>query len=168
MSMNEQAARRVVLAHAIEAGDSQHKLLSQAERDQIDAQARQAAMADEAGEPAIAPERFLDLRAQRVIDAVEARNPALAALRHEWPWQRWLAAALPPGAIVLGVLTDAVANPHRVDLLSLPLLGLVVWNLFMYLALLAGWLLASRTAARPSAPREDRHAAGLWRWRRRS
>ena len=48
---------------------------------------------------------------------------------------------------MLGVLTDAIANPHRVDLVSLPLLGIVLWNLAMYLLLLVGWSAA--------APRRD-------------
>jgi hypothetical protein len=165
--LNERAARRVVLAQAIETGDSQLKLLSQLERDQLDAQARQAVMVESADGQALPPERFLDVRAQRVIDAVEARHPALAALRQEWPWLRWAGAALPLGALVLGVLTDVGANPHRVDLVSLPLLGIVAWNLVMYLLLFAQWLLLGRLPPRPGSAR-DRHGAGLMRWRRRT
>jgi hypothetical protein len=165
MSLDERPARRVILAQAIESAGGDRKLLSQAERDQIDEQARQAALGAGSGERRIAPERFLDLRAQRVIEAVEARHPGLAALQHGGSWQHWLAAGLPLGAIALGVLTDVVANPHRVDLLSLPLLGLVAWNLVMYLLLLGGWLFWPRRAASTSAPRA--HAQGLLRWRRR-
>jgi hypothetical protein len=166
MSMDERAARRVVLAHAIETGDREHKLLSVADRDQIDGQARQEALAGAGTEERIRPERFLDARAQRVIHAIEARHPGLAVLQHGSAWQHWLAAGLPVVAAVLGMLTDAVANPHRVDLLSLPLLGLLVWNLFMYLALLGGWLFwpgGPRGRAAPSP-----HAEGLLRWRRRA
>jgi len=165
--LNERAARRVILAQAIETGDSQFKLLSQAECDQLDAQARQAVMVEHPDGQALPSERFLDVRAQRVIDAVEARHPALAALRQEWPWLRWATAALPLGALILGVLTDVAANPHRVDLVSLPLLGIVAWNLVMYVVLFAGWLLLGRLPQRPGSAR-DRHAAGLMRWRRRS
>ena len=70
--------------------------------------------------------------------------------------------------MVLGVLTDVIANPHRVDLVSLPLLGLVLWNLFMYLLLLAGWTLSRRRpeGRQPEAPR--RRAESLLRWRRGS
>ena len=136
------------------------------ERDQIDREVRKEAGADGAEPSAMEPSRFLDLRARRVLQAVEGRNPALAALQDPWPWQRWLAAGLPLGAMILGVLTDVVANPHRVDLLSLPLLGLVLWNLFMYLLLLAGWGLARNRAESPPPKAQRRRADGLLRWRR--
>lgn len=165
MSMHERAARRVILAHAIEAGDAQGRLLGQGERDQIDAQAREAALPGGATEPVIAPERFLDLRAQRVVAAVEARHPSLAALQDQGSWQGWLTIGLPLAAVAMGVLTDVVANPHRVDLVSLPLLAIVGWNLVAYLALLAGWALGRR---RPQATGEAqrRRAGGLLHWRR--
>jgi hypothetical protein len=165
MSMNERAARRVILAHAIEAGDREHKLLSVADRDRIDGLARQAALAAAGDEERIRPEQFLELRAQRVIEAVQTRHPGVAALQHGTAWQHWMAAGLPLAALVVGVLTDAVANPHRVDLLSLPLLGLVVWNVVMYLLLLAGWLLWPHREDGTAAPRP--HAEGLLRWRGR-
>jgi hypothetical protein len=168
MSMNEAAARRVLLAHAIETADTQGKLLSEVERDQIDRQARQEAGVDGAGPSAMAPASFLDLRARHVLQAVEGRNPAVAALQDPWPWQRWLAAGLPAGAMILGVLTDVIANPHRVDLVSLPLLGLVLWNLFMYGLLLAGWMLSLRRPGRPRSEAPRRRADSLLRWRRGS
>ena len=168
MTMDEPAARRVILAYAIETADTQGKLLSEVERDQIDRQARQEAGVDGAEPSAVAPTRFLDLRARRVLQAVESRNPAVAAMQDPWPWQRWLAAGLPVGAMVLGVLTDVIANPHRVDLVSLPLLGLVLWNLFMYLLLLAGWTLSRRRPDGPASEAPRRRAESLLRWRRGS
>ncbi|MHB1124690.1 MAG: DUF3482 domain-containing protein [Ramlibacter sp.] len=165
MSMHERAARRVILAHAIEAGDTQGRLLGQGARDQIDAQARDAALPGGATEPVIAPERFLDLRAQRVIAAVESRHPSLAALQDPASWQRWLTIGLPLAAVAMGVVTDVVANPHRVDLVSLPLLAIVGWNLVAYLALLLGWAIGRR---RPPAAVEARRrrAEGRLHWRR--
>lgn len=165
MSMHERAARRVILAHAIEAGDAQGRLLGQGERDQIDAQAREAALPGGATEPVIAPERFLDLRAQRVIAAIEARHPSLAALQDPGSWQGWLAIGLPLAAVAMGVLTDVVANPHRVDLVSLPLLAIVGWNLVAYLALVLGWALGRRRP-RAAAEAQRRRAEGLLHWRR--
>ena len=162
MCMDELAARRVMLVHAIEAGDHQGKLLSRSERDQIDVQARDtAALAGDA----IAPERFLDLRAQRVLQVVEGRSPGLAALQERAAWQGWVAAGLPVGAVLLGVLTDVVANPHRVDLLSLPLLGIVAWNIVMYTVLLAGWLMLRGHEPAPAKPARVA-TDGLLRWRR--
>ncbi|HEY0886155.1 MAG TPA: DUF2868 domain-containing protein, partial [Ramlibacter sp.] len=163
--MHERAARRVVLAQAIEAADAQGRLLAQGERDQIDAQAREAALPGGATEPVIAPERFLDLRAQRVVAAIEARHPALAALQDPGSWQGWLTIGLTLAAVAMGVLTDVVANPHRVDLVSLPLLAIVGWNLVAYLALLLGWAL-DRRRPRAAAEAQRRRAEGLLHWRR--
>ncbi|MEO8655643.1 MAG: DUF2868 domain-containing protein, partial [Ramlibacter sp.] len=168
MSMDEAAARRVILAHAIETTDTQGKLLSEVERDQIDREARRDAGAEGPEPSAMAPSSFVDLRARRVLQAVEGRNPALAALQDPWPWQRWLAAGLPLGAMIMGVLTDVVANPHRVDLVSLPLLGLLLWNLVVYLLLLAGWGLSQGRSERPQPEVRRRRADTLLRWRRGS
>ena len=157
MSMDEAAARRVMLAHAIESADTEHKLLSEGERDQIDRQARQAAgVGAEEGGP-VAPERFLEVRAQQVIAAVAARNPGLASLQESPAWQRWVGVGTPVLALFLGVLTDVIANPHRVDLVSLPLLGIVAWNVAIYLVLIASLFMARSSADRP-------WLAGLGRW----
>jgi hypothetical protein len=157
MSMDEAAGRRVMLAHAIETADTEGKLLSSFDRDQIDRQARQAAgVGAEDGRP-VTPEHFLDVRAQRVIATVAARNPGLASLQDAPAWQRWVGVGMPVLALFLGVLTDVIANPHRVDLVSLPLLGIVAWNVAIYLVLIAGLFMK---------PHEGRRSwlAGLGRW----
>jgi len=149
MSMDEAAARRVMLAHAIESADAEGKLLSKEDRDQIDRQAREAAaLGGEAGRP-IAPERFLDVRAQHLIAAVSQRNPGMASLQESPAWQAWVATGTPILALVLGVLTDVIANPHRVDLVSLPLLGIVAWNAVVYLMLFAGLFIRGGSTPRP-------------------
>lgn len=157
MSRDEAAARRVMLAHAIESADTEGKLLSEFDRDQIDRQARQAAgVGAEEGAPVV-PEHFLDVRAQRVIAAVAGRNPGLASLQESPAWQRWVGVGTPVVALFLGVLTDVIANPHRVDLVSLPLLGIVAWNIAIYLVLVAGLFRVAPTGHRP-------FLAGLGRW----
>jgi hypothetical protein len=157
MSMDEPTARRLVLAYAIETADSQGKLLTEQERAQIDREARQAAGVGGEGAEPIAPEHFLDVRARQVLGAIGGRHPALFALQEPRSWQRWLLWLAPAVAVVLGVLTDVIANPHRVDLVSLPLLGLVAWNLAIYVVLIGGRLFAGGAAHRPLL-------AGLGRW----
>ena len=157
MSMDELTARRVLLAQAIETADAQGGLLSEVERDQIDRQARHDAGVAGEERQAVAPEHFIDVRSQRVLATVQRRNPALAAMQEPGSWGGWLAIGTPLAAVVLGVLTDVIANPHRVDLVSLPLLGIVAWNLAMYLVLIGGWMLARRGGRRPLL-------AGLGRW----
>jgi hypothetical protein len=152
--MDELSARRVVLARAIESADAQGQFLSEHERGQVDRDARRDAIRLTEGQGEIAPEQFLQMRAGRVLGAVGVRHPGVVALQEPASWPRWVAALTPLIALVVGVLTDAVGNAHRVDLVSLPLLGVVLWNVVMYVALAVGSLLPHR---RPLL-------AGLGRW----
>jgi hypothetical protein len=168
MSMDESAARRVVLAQAIEMADPQGRLLSEVERGQIDREARQDALAAGDGRGPSSAERFVDLRAQRVLQAVASRNPAIASLRSAPASRYWLTLGVPLATLVLGALTERIADPHRVDLLSLPLLAIVLWNLLVYIVLAAAWLLPRRNRARPLLEAAGRWAEGVREWRRRS
>ena len=169
MSMDESSARRVILVQAIETADPQGKLLSEVERGQIDREARQAAQAAGAGRKPAAAERFLDLRAQRVLQAIAERSPGVAALQGVPASRRWLFIAAPIATLLLGAITERVADPHRVDLLSLPLLAIVLWNLLVYVLLVLGWFLPHRRRReRPVLETVGRWTAGLREWRRRS
>jgi hypothetical protein len=147
--MDEPAARRVLLARAIETTDSAGSLLPPGEREQVDQRARHDALAGALGRAPMAAEEFMHLRAQRVLAAVGVHHPWLASLQEPRPWQTWIEWLVPLAALVIGVATDAIGNPHRVDLVSLPLLGIVVWNLAIYLLLVvsAVW---SRRRSGPS------------------
>ena len=168
MSMDESSARRVVLAQAIETADAQGRLLSEVERGQIDREARQAALAAGTGRSVAPAEHFLDLRAQRILNAVAARNPAIASLQSRAPSRYWLTIGVPLATLMLGALTERIADPHRVDLLSLPLLAIVFWNLLVYVVLAASWFLPRRDRARPLLEAAGRWAEGVREWRRRS
>ena len=138
--LDEPLARRVLLVQAIESSDSQGKLLSPVERDDIDRLALRAA-SQGTSDLALDVEAFLRERTQQVLRVVENRNPALAALQNRRPWAKKLAVAAFVAAVVFGAATDRIANPHRVDLLSLPLLAIIAWNLLVYAALMAGYCL---------------------------
>ncbi|HWP13125.1 MAG TPA: DUF3482 domain-containing protein [Ramlibacter sp.] len=163
--MDESSARRVILAQAIETADPEGKLVSEVERAQIDREARQAALAAGGSRGPHAAERFLDSRAQRVLQTVAARNPAIAAWQGRPAARYWLALGVPLATLVLGALTERIADPHRVDLLSLPLLAIVLWNLLVYVVLAAGWFLPRRKRGHPLLEAASRWAEAL---RRRS
>lgn len=169
MGMDEKWARHVVLAQAIETADTRGTLLSEVERSEADQQIRAQAAAAGAG-PKKGPElaHLLHQRARLVLAAVEKRSTALAALQAPRPWVRWVAWAAPAIAFILGVLTDRVANPHRVDLLSLPLLAIVLWNLGVYALLAASYAVARPRWQRPLLPSLREAIDGLREWRRRS
>ena len=140
ITLDEQGARRMLLVQAIETSDMQGKLLSPVEREEID---RLALASGKNGSPvsAIAAHAFLRERGRQVLQLVENRNPALASLQAPKPWTQWLSLVAFLAAIVFGAATDRIANPHRVDLLSLPLLTLIVWNVLIYCVLIAGYFL---------------------------
>ncbi len=155
--LTEHQARCLLLAEAVETTDVRGELLSDSERDQIDTQAaaatNPAAAAGKHGEVGA----ILLLRSQLVLKALESRASALVALQRPSSWQRALSWFVPLLALCMGIATDLVANPRRVDLLSLPLLGVVLWNLVVYAAVL---LAAMRPATAPHTPL----IAALGRW----
>src|SRR3954466_5945353 len=154
-ALDESDARRVVLAHAVETTDGQGVLLAAAERDRADLRARQEALHRE-GAPLRSAE-FLAMRARHVLGAVAVHHPRLAALQEPPAWRPWVEWAAPLVALVMGVATDAIGNPHRVDLISLPLLGIVAWNVFMYALFIAA-------AFRPRRKGAASWLANIGRW----
>ncbi|RYF43705.1 MAG: DUF3482 domain-containing protein [Comamonadaceae bacterium] len=160
MSLDEPQARRIVLAQAIETGDAQGKLVSASAREAIDRQARHAARAG-TGSLEQRLQAVLAQRAAQVVQEAGATQPALAALAGPPTWQRWLAFGLPLLTLLLGAFTDRISDPHRVDLLSQPLLAIVAWNLAIYAVLLVRWV--AGLAARKSRPRAPL-LSGLLRW----
>lgn len=153
--MNERMARNVVLMSAIENADQERRILSDEDRMYASRSANELAqweLADKAPERRGADahaELFLAKRAEQVLKKVADRHPAFArfnALPGGW---RLLGIGLPLAALVIGFAADRIADPHRVDLLSPPLLFILGWNLLVYLGLLL-WPLAGRrqTASR--------------------
>jgi hypothetical protein len=165
--MDESAARRVLLAKAIETTDRDGALLPPSERDQVDLRARQDALLAPSGVAPVETQEFIHMRAQRVLAAVGVHHPWLASLQEPRPWQTWLEWLVPLAALIVGVATDAIGNPHRVDLVSLPLLGIVVWNIAMYLLLFAGAVWPRRKKGRSWLAHVGRMGAGVPGLRRR-
>jgi len=135
LRLDEASARQLVLVRAIEDVDTQGKLLSEIEREQLE---RDALEASRRASPAADLDRaqYLQQRARKLLAAVENRHPQLAALQDPEPWRRWLLWVLPLAAMALGATLDRIDNPERVNMLSPALLGVLFWNLAMYLFLL--------------------------------
>ncbi len=140
-----------MLAQAIETTDAEGKLIPLAERDRVTREAlreiRSGTRATAVPMPAEKVLAFLNRRAAKFISAVEPANAALAALQVRAS-AAWLAPLMLVLSIGLGALTDRVSNPHRVDLLSLPLLVILAWNLCVYVFLGMAALGGLRTRGR--------------------
>jgi hypothetical protein len=142
--VTETEARRVLLLRAIES-EPPGPLWNAADR----------TWASQAAQDAPA-ERFVAERARHAFERLAPREPALArwiAARH---WRTaWVAGAALLGAVA-GVLIDAVGPGQRIELLALPLLGVLAWNLAVYAGLAVAPLLGGRW------PRRLRGALQLW------
>jgi len=141
--MNEQVARRVVLVRAIETADAGQAVLSEDDRKYASRSARElAAWQASDSKSAVTQDHFLQQRSEQILKRLAERTPAFAAFQKRGLGLPGFWAALPVLALFAGALLDRIADPHRVDLLSAPLLFIVGWNLLVYAVLLV-WALVS-------------------------
>lgn len=135
--MNESVARDVMLVRAIETADQQHVVLSEEDRLYASRSARELAQwkASETGASPTAAD-FLQQRAEQILRRISERNPSFATLTHPRTLMARLGMLMPLMALVFGAVTDHITDPHRVDLLSAPLLLIVLWNLCVYALML--------------------------------
>ena len=157
-TMNEAAARKIVLVRAIENADVSQQLLSEDDRLYAGKSAYDLAQWEAADRKSpITPALFLEKRAEQILKKMTERAPAFAAVVKPRNTLLVLGMALPVLAFLAGALADRIGNPHRVDLLSAPLLIIIGWNLAVYLLLLV-WGVA-QAFGKPRAP-----AAWLGHW----
>ena len=166
LQLDEASARQLVLVRAIEDVDTGGKLLSEVEREQLEREALASSRQTAAG--GVDFGQYLQQRARRVLAIVANRNPRVAALQEPEPWRGWLLALLPLAACLLGAAIDRVDNPGRVNMLSPPLLGVLAWNLAMYLLLLLGAVLPPRWSRPAPVAALQRWLSGVGREPRRS
>lgn len=134
MRVTEQQLRTLTLAQAIEQTDTEHTLVSPVERE--DALRNAVASARARGVERVGVGDVVLERATTLVHHAQGRDETVARLNLPAARLPGLARALPVVALLLGLAIDRLANAHRVDLLSPPLLAVVAWNLIVY-ALLA-------------------------------
>ena len=138
MRVTEPQLRAVLLAQAIERIDTGRTLVSQTEWD--DATRSAVAAARQRGVQRVGAGDVLLERAHTIAARAIGRDTTVAALRGSGAHWRWLARGLPLVALLMGLAVDRIANAHRVDLLSPPLLIVLAWNLCVYLLIaLRAW-----------------------------
>jgi hypothetical protein len=170
-SMNEQVARDVVLVRAIETADQKREILSEDDRNYASRSAKELAQwqASES-KSAVTADHFLQQRSEQILKRLAERTPAFAAFARRRGGFKAFSVALPVIGLILGAGADRIADPHRVDLLSAPLLAIIAWNLLVYLILLfwlfvpakkTGWASASLmrrlSTGRTALPRKLPH-----------
>ncbi len=84
--------------------------------------------------------RALADRAQRLAAILDRRYPVLADLRGRVRWPAWLSLMLLVGAFASGIVLSTLENTRRINILAFPFLGVIAWNLVIYLVLALAWL----------------------------
>jgi hypothetical protein len=143
-ALREDDARNLLLVRAIEREDAAGDLLTGEDRMRADAAGRAARGDGRKGSGRKGEDRFLAARARFAAARIATRHPAAGSALAAAQWPAWANWAVPLAAFVLGVTVNEIGNGRRLDLLALPLLGTLVWNLAVYLWILAAPLLAWR------------------------
>lgn len=106
-------------------------------------------------------EKFIAVRARLACERLFDRRPEFSRLLGRTvarPWLGWLLVVL---ALACGILIDQVGQEKRINLLAMPVLGLLLWNLAVYLWLLLQALPRLFFGGRPIASRVARWIAGI-------
>lgn len=149
--MHQRALRTVLLIQAIEETDRVGEVIPLADR----AEASRAALRDSSPPSearastslSAAAQTFLVKRAQRLLDRLHKRSPAVLHILTLAGGVTWLGRFVLLMAIVIGVSLSALDGSRRINILAFPLIGLVAWNLLVYVLLLVMWL---RTRGQPT------------------
>ena len=137
--MKASSAREIVFAHALETAAADQALPT-AERCTAITQEALHALGKDQGRGQAGFERFLQQRARRIIAAASLPAEIAALWQRAAGISRWAVAGVLVLAFALGFAGHAITDPHRVDLLSPALIGIVAWNLLVYMLLLLAWL----------------------------
>ena len=142
--MTEDEARKVELVRAVETADSDAVLLTREDRQQADGHARSRGAAPEgrAGEQA-----FIARRAEFAVARLSTRHPGISMLLDRTRWPGWVGWLVPLLSLAAGFLANELGTGKRLELLAVPLLGTIGWNLLVYLWLLVAALSGKSQAA---------------------
>ena len=131
--MTEDEARQVELVRAIETEDRAGSLITREDVAQAEAHARSASQSLGTRR---ASDTFLSSRATFLSARLVTRHPAVASVLRRTRWPGWLGVGLPVIAAMAGFTANEFGNGKRLDLLAVPLLGTIAWNIVVYLWLL--------------------------------
>src|SRR5512145_1536905 len=89
--------------------------------------------------------RALRSRATRLLEPLEVRHPALTEVLDHSRWPPWIDALALGAALLGGLALSAFDGTRRIDILAVPILGVIGWNLLVYFVLAVAWLRRTRT-----------------------
>lgn len=135
--MHERALRRLLLIKAIEESDRAGTLLPPADRVAATRAARRAVDAAPGGNGAMTALdtralRLLTVRAQTLERQIVMRYPFVETVLTQRTFA-WMGRLLILASLIAGLSLSALDGSRRIDVLAMPLLGLLAWNLFVYM-----------------------------------
>lgn len=153
--MHERALRTVLLIRSIDEGDTVGEVLSLAER----AEATRSATRDGPVRPAAAgralsrdAERLLVRRADLLLDKLRARSPMIAQMLALASGASWLGPGLLLLASASGLSLSALDGSRQINVIAFSLLGLIAWNLLVFVVLIAARFKPGRGDAGTDSP----------------
>lgn len=164
--MNEERLGRVLLVKAVEECDRSGELLPLADREHATRDVLRAIGGDAAALPPGARDarvlRLLGERADRLVGPLAARLPVLGDLLDRSRVPGWATGLLLVVAFASGFGLASLDGSRRINILAFPFLGVIAWNLAVYVSL--GVLAARRWEGRaPAAPTPPWSARALTR-----
>lgn len=148
--MGEAGLRTILLAQACEEADPDGAFVPHAARD---AATRAVAEANATASPgadsaqALPPEALLEGRAERLLERIAVEHPSLGSRLRRVRF-------MPPAGVVwavafaFGLVADGIGRERQLNLLAFPLLGLLAWNLVVYVGGLVRHLSGRARSAR--------------------
>lgn len=152
--MDESSALKVIAIRAVETADGARGLWSDDDRAWASRAAAEVVGAD------AAPEVFVARRAALAVEKLGARQPALLRTLRAMQWRPWVGGAIVAIAFVLGMFIDQVDRTQRINILAPPVLLLLVWNVAVYVVIVASYIVRYGDATDGPLRRVVARAAG--------
>ena len=149
-------ALSVLLVRAVEENDPDGHVLGLQDRLRATGEVRTLAEPD--------PARVIAARARALVPVIAARIPALAAAARDVRVPQWTGVGLVAVAGVIGVASSALGPSRRINVLSVPILLVLGWNLVVYLLLLASLAIRRRRASARGASAPSAASDRLLMW----
>jgi len=144
----------ILLVKAVEESDPTHALLPLADREHATRETLRAFKLPRAdGDLAANPRRYaraLAERARRLAAVLGDRYPVISDVLGQLRWPAWLSVLLLLAAFATGAVLSSAQEARRINILAFPFLGVIAWNLLVYLVLVLAWL--RRAAGRREKP----------------
>jgi len=153
--MNERDALLTTAVRAIETVDGDRESWTDEDRSWST-----RAAAEAVGEGAT-PTVFVACRARFAVDRLRPRDPGFVRIVDGLLWRSWIGALLMILSFAAGLLIDRIGSGQSINLLAPPVLGLLTWNLAVYLLILVSSLRRGNKASNEPGPLRRLVVGGL-------